>query len=243
MTNDGSSSPEQVGRPPVEAGAALESDERSAASLRGFGPLGILAILVILAGNLVVLPLSAILVLVWVHWSRTPWREIGYVRPRSWIGGLALGLVFGSAFKLLMKMIVMPLLGAPAINQAYHYLAGNPAALPGMLFAVIVGAGFGEETVFRGYLFERLGKLFGSGVGAKVSIVLITAGWFGLAHYPEQGLFGVEQATIVGIVFGTIFAAPGRIWMLMCAHAAFDLTALALIYWNLETAVAHLVFR
>jgi hypothetical protein len=40
-------------------------------------------------------------------------------------------------------------------------------------------------------------------------------------------------------VFGTIFAVPGRIWMLMCAHPAFDLTALAMIYWNLESAVAR----
>ncbi len=223
--------------------AAALSGDRSADRLRGFGPLGILAVLVILAGNLVVVPLSAVLVLVWAHWSRTPWHELGFVRPRSWIGGLAAGIVFGSVFKLLMKMLVMPLLGADPINQAYHYLAGNTAALPGMLFAVIVGAGFGEETVFRGYLFERLGKLFGSGVGAKALIVLLAAGWFGLAHYPEQGLAGMEQATIVGLVFGAIFARTGRLWMLMCAHAAFDLTALALIYWELEADVAHLIFR
>lgn len=53
----------------------------------------------------------------------------------------------------------------------------------------------------------------------------------------------MEQATIVGLVFGTIFAVTGRIWMLMCAHAAFDLTAPAIIYWDLESDVAHLVFR
>jgi hypothetical protein len=29
----------------------------------------------------------------------------------------------------------------------------------------------------------------------------------------------------------------------MIAHAAFDLTALAMIYWNFETGVAHLVFK
>jgi len=28
----------------------------------------------------------------------------------------------------------------------------------------------------------------------------------------------------------------------MFAHAAFDLTALAVIYWNLESKVAHLIF-
>jgi len=142
-----------------------------------------------------------------------------------------------------MKAIVMPLLGADPINQAYHYLVGNRAALPGMLFAIIAGAGFGEETVFRGFMFERLGKLVGPGARAKAFIVLLTAGLFGLAHYPEQGLAGVQQGTVVGLVFGAIFAVTGRIWMLMVAHAAFDLTALAIIYWDVEADVARVFFR
>jgi membrane protease YdiL (CAAX protease family) len=54
---------------------------------------------------------------------------------------------------------------------------------------------------------------------------------------------GVEQAMITGLVFGTIFARTGRIFLPMAAHAAFDLTALAIIYWDLEARVAHLVFQ
>jgi len=227
----------------IPIAGATPPDDRFAAALRGFGPLGILAIAAIAAGNLVIAPLSAVLVLLWAWRSHTPWREIGYVRPKSWIRSLILGVAFGIAFKLLMKAVVMPALGADPINQAYHYLAGNSAALPGMLFAVTVGAGFGEETLFRGYMFERFGKLFGTGTGAKILIVTLTAGLFGLAHFHDQGLAGVEQATIVGLVFGTIFTITGRIWMLMCAHAAFDLTALAIIYWDLESQVAHLVFK
>jgi membrane protease YdiL (CAAX protease family) len=242
MTNDVTNLPEHVPALPVEARIAPPSDDPVAARLRGFGPLGLLAILIIVLTS-VVKPLSALLVLLWAWRSHTPWREIGYVRPKSWIGTLAVGIVFGGAFKLLMKVIVMPLLGAPAINSAYHYLVGNRAALPGVLFTMIVGAGFGEETIFRGYLFERLGKLFGTGAGAKVSIVLLTSAVFALGHYANLGLPGVEQAMITGLVFGTIFAVTGRIWMVMCAHAAFDLTAIAIIYWNLEAAVAHLVFK
>jgi hypothetical protein len=222
----------------------MPSGDRLAADLRGFGPVGILAILVILlVGNFPVAPMAALLVLAWVRLSRTPWREIGYVRPESWVGTLAVGIPFGIAFKFLMKMIVMPLLGADPINQAYHYLAGNRAALPGAVYLMIVGAGFGEETVFRGYLFERFGKLFGSGVWARIAIVLLTSVWFGLAHYSVQGLAGTEQATIVGLVYGTIRAVTGRIPILMFAHAAFDLTALAFIYYDLESRVAHLVFK
>jgi hypothetical protein len=35
----------------------------------------------------------------------------------------------------------------------------------------------------------------------------------------------------------------GRLWTLIVAHAAFDVTAVLLIYWNLEADVAHLLFR
>ena len=63
------------------------------------------------------------------------------------------------------------------------------------------------------------------------------------SHYPVQGLARVQQATVVGLIFGAIFAVTGQLWMLMCAHAAFDLTALAIIYWNLETDVARLIFK
>jgi membrane protease YdiL (CAAX protease family) len=219
------------------------SGDSVAEELRGFGPLGILAIAAILVGNAVFIPFSAMLVLVWAWRSRTPWREIGYTRPRSWARTVAAGLALGIALKFLMKAVVMPLLGAPPVNQAFSYLAGNTAALPAMLYAVTVGAAFGEETVFRGWMFERFGRLFGRGGWAKTFIVLLTATWFGLEHYSLQGLPGVQQATIVGLVFGTIFAVTGRIWMLMIAHAAFDLTAVAMIYWNFETAVAHLIFK
>jgi membrane protease YdiL (CAAX protease family) len=219
------------------------AEERLSAQLRGFGPLGILSILIILAGNFLFLPLSAILVLVWRSLSRTPWREIGYVRPRSWLRTIAVGIVFGIAFKFLMKAIVMPLLGAPPINQAYHWVAGNTAALPAMLFLLIVGAGFGEETLYRGWMFERLGRLAGTSAWAKASIVVLTSVVFALAHYSDQKIPGVEQAFITGLVFGTIFAVTGRIFILMVAHTAFDLTALAMIYWNFETAVAHFFFK
>jgi len=231
----------------------MTSDDRFAARLRGFGPLGVLAILLVLfpttiaAGELggmpILVPFGAIKALIWARLSRTPWRELGYVRPKSWITSLAIGVAFGVAFKFLMKAVVMPLLGADPVNRAYHLLAGNPAALPAAVWSMIVTAGWGEETLFRGYLFERLGKLFGPRVSAKAWIVLITSMAFALLHYSDQGLAGAEQAAITGLVFGTIFAVTSQLTLPMCAHAAFDLTAIAMIYWNLETKIAHLVFR
>jgi uncharacterized protein len=217
-------------------------DDRIASGLREFGPLGIVAVLVIVAGQLLA-PLSAVLVLIWARLSRTPWHEIGYVRPRSWLRGFVIGVTLGIAFKFLMKAIVMPLLGADPVNQTYHYLAGNGAAALAVVPLMVVTGGFGEETFFRGYLFERFGKLIGHSTVAKALTVLFTSVVFASLHYFDQGLAGAQQATITGLVFGTIFAFAGRLWTIMCAHAAFDLTAVAIIYWGLESSLAHLVFE
>jgi len=185
-----------------------------AAQLRGFGPVGLLALFVILAGNLVVVPLSAVLVLVWAQLSQTPLQTLGFTAPPRWTRTLAIGIPFGVALKLVMKAIVMPLFGAPAINARYHYLAGNAAALPWMLYAVV------RRRLWR---------------GDRVSRILLRASRQAPRHAPSGAL--------AGLVFGTVFAVTGQIWLPMVAHAAFDVTAVALIYWGWESAVAHFLFR
>jgi membrane protease YdiL (CAAX protease family) len=230
----------------MSAGSPPDASRDTAAvfarRLRGFGPVGLLAFVAISLGNLLFQPLTAIGVLVWARLSQTPWSAIGLARPRSWPAVLALGAGFGIALKLVLKAVVLPLLGADPINHAYHYLAGNTAAALLAIPMMIVYAGLGEEIYFRGFLFERLGALIGQRPAAKALTVIATAVFFGSLHYPDQGLAGAEQATIVGLLYGAIYARTGRLWLLISAHAAFDLTALAIIYWELETAVAHLLF-
>lgn len=164
--------------------------------------------------------------------------------------GIALG--FAAAHMLVLQWFtlvpwgvagILLGIGAAPVNQAYHYLAGNRAALPGAICTMIVAAGFGEEVVFRGFLYQRLRTLFGHGPAASAIIITITAAVFGLAHYFDQGIPGVEQAVITGIVFGTMFVIAGQIWIVMFAHAAFDLTAVAMIYLNVESRIGHSVFR
>lgn len=222
-------------------------DDAFAARLRGFGPLGIaVMLLILLTGNIfigqVIVPVGATFVLLWAAISHTRWRDIGYVRPRNWALTIAIGIVFGVAFKFAMKALVMPLLGADPINRAYTHWTHNSAILPYAIWAMFV-AGFAEETIFRGYLFERLQKLLGCDLWAKIAIVVVTSALFGAAHWSNQRLAGVEQATIVGLVFGTIAATRSSIAILMIAHTAFDLTALAMIYTGAETRIAHLIFK
>lgn len=221
-------------------GTADPADDRVATALRGFGPIGIVFIIaVLLVGPL----LGASLVLVWAWRTKTPWRELGFVRPRSWVLTIVGGIVAGVALKLLMKAVVMPLLGAPPINPAYSYLNGNAAALPATFANVIITAGIGEEILWRGFFFERLRKLLGTTGRAKTVTVLITSTLFGLAHYVSQHWMGVEQAFIVGLMFGTYFVLARKIIPLMIAHAAFDVFAVLIVYYGWEERVAHAVFH
>lgn len=185
---------------------------------------------------------GALLALAWVRLSGSPWRDIGYSKPKSWIAAVVIGVVFGVLLKFLLKAVLLPLLAADPANQAFRFLRGNRGVLPAAIWTMLM-AGFGEETVFRGFLFERLNKLIGSSISAKVFTVLFTSACFAGAHYSLQGVVGVQQAAVTGLALGTAFALTGQIWIPMIAHAAFDLTALAIIYWNLEAAVAHLIFK
>jgi membrane protease YdiL (CAAX protease family) len=225
-----------------EASAVRTVEGALAPKLRGFGPLGILAFVVIAALGPVLEPLGAVLVLAWVSASQTSWREIGFVAPKRWWRTTILGIVFGGALKIGVKAIVMPMLGADPNNRTYHYLAGDSAAAVVMALYILV-ASVNEETVFRGFVFERLGKLLGSNLPAKIATVLISSAWFAAVHYLEQGVAGVEQAVMTGLAFGTIFAVTRQIWIPMVAHAAYDFVAIAIIYWNIEATIAHLVFK
>jgi len=154
--------------------------------------------------------------------------------------GAGRGLAVGTAAGLsLFGFIYLALWSLGAVTfQGYAGLSGIGRAL-----MMAIASAVGEEILFRGYAFERLGKLLGTSVAAKAFIVVVTAAWFGWAHYLSQGLSGVELAATVGAVWAAIFATTGRIFLLMAAHTAFDLTAYAMIYWNLETHVAHLIFK
>jgi len=217
-------------------------DVRFAEKLRGWGLVGIVAFIIVVAGVLLTPPIAAALGLVWLWLSRTPLREMGMTRPKSWAVTILGGLLLGIALKFVMKAVVLPLFGADPVNHTFHYLAHNNAAALEFAAYAIYGAGFSEEFFFRGYLFERLGKLFGQSTLAIVTIIIVTTGLFGLAHF-AQGPFGVVNALFTGATVAIIFALTRNLWFVMSAHAAFDLTALGIIYYDVEPQVAHLIFK
>ncbi|HWY16658.1 MAG TPA: CPBP family intramembrane glutamic endopeptidase [Rhizomicrobium sp.] len=211
--------------------------------LSGFGPLGTLVFVAICAVSALFAPGAALLVLLWTWASRTPWREIGLVRPGSWLNGLLIGIALGLAEKLLLKAVILPLLGAPPVNAMIGDLSANPKRALFLIFYVMIGAAFCEELVFRGFLFQRLGRLLGDGAPARIAIVLLSTAFFASLHF-QQGPSGIENAAIGGAITGAVYVMNHRrLWTVIVAHATFDLSAIALNYYHLEAALAHSVFK
>ena len=98
----------------TDGAAGRRHDDAFARALRGFGPVGLAAFLIIYFGNAIVQPLTALLVLVWAWRSGTSWRDLGIVRPRNWPLVIAGGIALGITFKLLMKALVTTILAALA---------------------------------------------------------------------------------------------------------------------------------
>jgi membrane protease YdiL (CAAX protease family) len=215
----------------------------TATRLRGAGPLGIVAVVIIAAGSLAGPLVGAVLVLTWAQLSATPLAALGLRMPRRWPIVALRGATLGVALKLVSKAFVMPLLLAPPLNATYHYLEGNASALPWIVLTVLAQASVSEELLFRGYLFERMGRWLGRSRVALVATVLVSTTLFALAHYPDQRWPGVQQAVLTGVVFGSVFASRGELALVMVAHAAYDLLAITLIYLGWESRVAHLLFR
>jgi membrane protease YdiL (CAAX protease family) len=98
------------------------------------------------------------------------------------------------------------------------------ATLPDFLFISVL-AGLGEEALFRGVIQGGLVDYVGVPLAITVASVL-----FGLAHYISRTY--VIFATVLGALFGVLYAWSGNIAVPMIAHAAYDFVALWYIYRN-----------
>ncbi len=141
------------------------------------------------------------------------WRDVGFRRgPRA--GRLAyLGIMGGIALETFQLTITQPLvvraLGAQPDLQQFANLAGDLPRAALYLVLVWVIAAFGEELVWRGYVFNRLVGLLGW-IRAPYSAALAIASlMFGVAHF-HQGLPGVVVDSVGGLILGAAYVGCDR---------------------------------
>jgi uncharacterized protein len=98
-------------------------------------------------------------------------------------------------------------------------------------------AALGEELAYRGYLLNRVAELAGGGRTAWLASLCGVAVLFGLGHL-YQGLTGVVDSTVSGLVFGGLYLASGRnLWVPILTHGLTDTIALVLVFFDLVPGV------
>ena len=147
---------------------------------------------------------------------------------------IAIGIAVGFAMEALELFATQPLLTkllgrGPDLEQL-RPLIGNLVLLAlGVVLSWILAA-FGEETVYRGYLTNRVAAIFGSSKNAWIVAAILITLLFGLAHFP-QGLTGIIENVIDGAILAALYFVTGRnLWAPIIAHGIQDTVDVLLIY-------------
>ena len=144
---------------------------------------------------------------------------------------VALGLFIFYIFILVPG--ITKLTGVPIDYSFFKEITGNLKTFLISLAFILVGSGFGEEIIFRGYFMRQFVKFFGeSKISIALSIILIT-GFFGFMH-SGQGITGQIVTFVIGSIIALIFyLRKYDLWFVCSVHCFFNTIALTSIYFGL----------
>ena len=155
---------------------------------------------------------------------------LGLKQPRSWprtlIIGIATAVVVFSAIYLSEKA------GFHRDLSRFAALQGNLPLTVIVVIYVLIGAGFYEEFMFRGYLMQSFAMFFGGSRAAWGIALIVQAALFGVSHAYQNPL-GMLITGTLGALLGVVVLLSGRnLWVAIIAHGLFDASRSVLFYFQ-----------
>jgi len=160
-----------------------------------------------LVNTLTVVGLVALLVRV----RRYPVRDylaLTWPPARSTLIALTGLVVLLCTSDLISHMLGRPLV-PPVMVEVYR-----ASWLPALLLALVVLAPLGEETLFRGFLFEGIAV---SRAGPIVAILVSSVAW-ALLHV-QYDWYGIVSITVIGLYLGAVRYKTASVLVTMLLHA------------------------
>src|SRR5204863_4912589 len=94
------------------------------------------------------------------------------------------------------------------------------------VFYALIGAGFYEEFMFRGFLMQGLAMFFGASRGAWIAACVVQGALFGAAHAYQSPL-GMAITGTLGLLMGVIVLASSRnLWPVIIGDGLVDASRL-----------------
>lgn len=116
-------------------------------------------------------------------------------------------------------------------NPVAEIIRALPTKGPGILALAVltigIAAPFGEEMLFRGFLFNALKRRFGLVAGLVVSALL-----FASVH---SYILGLLPVFLVGLVLAWVYQNSGSLWTSIVLHATNNTLAVLLAYFFPQT--------
>ena len=162
------------------------------------------------------------------------WRDVGFARPRSWGQAVLVGVAAGVGIEVFELFVSQPLLARwlgemPDLSN-FTAVRGNLKLT--LIFLLLTWTLFaiGEELVFRGYLMNRVARIFPKTRAAWVVSLLAVSIIFGCSHI-GQGATGILENVWDGLLLGALYLACGRnLTAPIIAHGITDTVDLVLMY-------------
>jgi membrane protease YdiL (CAAX protease family) len=164
------------------------------------------------------------------------WASVGLRRPRSarrTAGLVIAGYLIAYALALPFAYVLIRVGHVPA--RGADLLVNRHGGIAEYLFWLVPAAwglaAFGEEMLFRGFVFTRLMRLMPPGrLGLSVSLGLQSL-VFGALHY-AYGPGTALVAAVLGLVLGGVYLVGGRnLWAAILLHGLIDTTSISVAYF------------
>lgn len=177
------------------------------------------------------------LILIALKTQKENFKSIGFGigRIQLW-KSILLGSFLGIILELIATFITTPLLSQlfrqePDLTN-FHGIEGNLKLLIFYVAFSWIIAAFGEEICFRGFLMDRIAKLFGNSRKAWIASLILSSVLFGWGH-TEQGITGWIQEGLSGLFLGIMFLASGKNLVIpIVSHGISNTLAFILIYFG-----------
>src|SRR5947208_843258 len=164
----------------------------------------------------------------WLRLRGDSLAAIGLKKVRNWLRSIFLGVTVAAV--LFIAVYLLERAGFRRDLSAFASFKGNLELTLYQLGGIIIGAGFGEEFLFRGFLFQRIATVFGGSKAAWGIACVIQAALFGFIHAYQNPL-GMLLTGSIGLVTGLVFLATSRnLWIAVIAHILYDTTRIIMFY-------------
>ena len=166
--------------------------------------------------------------LIWFRGERL--ADIGLSQPKNWLRTITIGVLLAMIF--FGGIYLSEKAGFHRDLSRFAPLQGNLTLTLIAVVYVLIGAGFYEEFMFRGFLMQGFAMFFGGSRAAWGAALIVQGILFGVAHAYQNPL-GMLITGTIGILLGLTVLWSGRnLWIAIIGHGLFDASRSVLFYFQ-----------